>query len=192
MAAELAFLLDVRIYGDTEFMSKSKTNAAKNASDDIEAGTAAQENTDTKKKKLNELFIQFIKFNAVGILNTLIDYGVLWLLNTIFPGAEGLRSVLFKAISFSCGAVNSYFCNRKWTFKAEGKSNRTEFIKFFAINTVSLLASLGIYALCENVFSMSWFWSNVVTSPVVILINFTGNKLLVFKDGGGSKPTEKQ
>ena len=59
---------------------------------------------------------QLGKFMLVGTLNTFID---LWVLNflMVFSGiTSGWYFSLFKAISFSSAATNSYFWNKFWTF----------------------------------------------------------------------------
>jgi len=60
--------------------------------------------------------MQFLKFAAVGVANTLVDWAVFYLLFlTIFPDER----LLAKAISFVIAAVNSFVLNSIWTFRQE-------------------------------------------------------------------------
>ena len=47
--------------------------------------------------------IQFIRFNVVGVINTLIDWVVFWVMSML-----GLHFVAAKIISYSCGLLQSY------------------------------------------------------------------------------------
>lgn len=59
-------------------------------------------------KKLNAGFIQFLKFNAVGLLNTLIDFAVFTLLHSL-----GMMNAPAQVISYSAGTANSFFGTRR-------------------------------------------------------------------------------
>ena len=124
--------------------------------------------------------IQFIKFNCVGVLNTLVDFAVYTLLCNL-----GLYYMLSQVISYSCGMVNSYVCNRLWTFREERGRTRGEFLKFALVNLASLGVSLGVLWLCRNVLGIqSDLWCKAVATPASVLVNFIGNKLFVFKSPG--------
>ena len=67
-------------------------------------------------KKIPVLF-QLAKFVLVGALNTFVDLGILNLLLVIFAVSAGWFYSLFKALSFICSVVNSYFWNKFWTYE---------------------------------------------------------------------------
>ena len=132
-----------------------------------------------KIKQLIEklLSIQFIKFGLVGCLNTLVDLIVFTLLNAIFH-----IYYLAKIVSYSCGVLNSYFFNTRWTFRKEHKKSAREFLLFVVINLISLGVSLGMLYVCRNLFMIRIdFLSNVVATVVSLVVNFIGNKLIVFR-----------
>ncbi|MFC6653470.1 GtrA family protein [Paenibacillus rhizoplanae] len=51
--------------------------------------------------------IQFLKFNAVGLLNTFIDFAVFTLLHSL-----GMLNTPAQIISYSAGTANSFFWNK--------------------------------------------------------------------------------
>ena len=123
-----------------------------------------------KIKQLIEklLSIQFIKFGLVGCLNTLVDLIVFTLLNAIFH-----IYYLAKIVSYSCGVLNSYFFNTRWTFRKEHKKSAREFLLFVVINLISLGVSLGMLYVCRNLFmSRIDFFSNVIATVVSLVVNF--------------------
>ena len=120
---------------------------------------------------------QFIKFNVVGILNTAIDLLVFALFNSVF----GFGDVLSKTVSYSCGVLNSYLWNSRWTFKQEQKRTKREFLLFVLVNLVSYGASLAILYACRTWFGIeNGTVRNLIATPVSVVINFIGNKLFVF------------
>lgn len=60
--------------------------------------------------------MRFMRFAAVGILNTLIDFGVLngllWLDGYHF----GWRLLVYNGLAFAAASANSYVLNKRWTF----------------------------------------------------------------------------
>lgn len=135
-----------------------------------------------------------LKFIVVGVVNFLVDYGVLTLLNVVL----GWPLVLSNCISYSCGVINSFLLNRYWTFKMKLKffstysiklKNRTihpvfisfDFLKFIFVN----LASLGVNTLAVYILGDLYGLPNIVAKLVAtafsFTVNFAGNKLLVFK-----------
>ena len=129
-------------------------------------------------KRYWEPLKQFLKFNVVGILNTAIDLLVFALFNSVF----GFGDALSKTVSYSCGVLNSYLWNSRWTFKQEQKRTKKEFLLFVLVNLVSYGASLFILYACRTWFGIeNGTVRNLIATPVAVVINFVGNKLFVFR-----------
>ncbi|MEL7609830.1 MAG: GtrA family protein [Bacillota bacterium] len=132
-------------------------------------------------KDLKHTIFQFIKFNLVGLLNTAVDFAIYTLLTEVF----GVVYFVAKTLSYTAGVLNSFFFNSRWTFRGEGKGTGKQFMLFVAVNLVSLGVSLGGMYLCKNALGItSDFWSNLIVTPVAMVVNFIGNKLFVFKADG--------
>ena len=120
---------------------------------------------------------QFIKFGLVGVMNTLVDFLVYQLLAYF-----GLHYAIAQCISYSCGLLNSYFFNSRWTFGQGKKYSKREFIRFLAVNLLSLGLSILLLRLCYETLGIE---SNLIAkglvTVIVMIINFLGNKLFVFK-----------
>ena len=130
------------------------------------------------KAFIQKLFgLKIIKFGLVGCLNTLVDFLVFTLLNRIF----GIYYAA-KVISYACGLLNSYFWNTRWTFREEHKKSTREAALFVLVNLVSLGVSLLMLYVCKNVLGISVdILSNLIATVVSLLVNFTGNRLIVFR-----------
>jgi len=121
--------------------------------------------------------VQFIKFNLVGILNTLVDIGVFALLTTF-----GLNQYVAQVISYGCGVLNSYLFNTLWTFRREKRRTAKEFLLFVCVNLVSLGVSLGMIYVAEHFLHVEeTLMQKLIATPVAMVVNFLGNKLFVFK-----------
>jgi len=80
---------------------------------------------------------EVIKFGAVGLVNTALDYAVLNVLLSIGP----LKA---KIVSTVVATTSSYIMNRLWTWRrTERTSLRREYILFFALNLVGLAIQLA-------------------------------------------------
>lgn len=121
--------------------------------------------------------VQFIKFGLVGAMNTLVDFCVYQLL--VY---WGLHYAAAQCVSYSCGLLNSYLFNSRWTFGHGRKYTKKEFIRFLAVNLVSLGISVLLLRLCYDVIGIE---SNLIAKGIVtvlvMVVNFLGNKLFVFK-----------
>jgi len=94
--------------------------------------------------KYIKFMFELAKFVMVGALNAFIDLGILGLLLWM-SGLEGiLYYALFKFISFTFHVINSYFWNKYWTFKKQGRLHGKEFGKFYAVAGVGALINVGI------------------------------------------------
>lgn len=118
--------------------------------------------------------VQFIKFNLVGVVNTLVDFAVFTLLTFL-----GVYYMVAQVISYSCGVVNSFIMNKYWTFGVKSTPQGLEVIKFIIVNIISLGVSLAIlYPLKPH---LGVFYAKIIATIFSMTVNFIGNKLWVFK-----------
>lgn len=135
---------------------------------------------------LKELFlkyktsiIQLIKFNFVGIMNTLIDMGVLYLLTTF----GNLDSLAAKPLSYACGIINSFIMNKLWIFRHKKQSfNGPELLKFLTVNGITLGLSMAALKAMEVYLGIAPAMGNMFVVGIALVINFTLYKFWVFKD----------
>ena len=62
-----------------------------------------------RKKELKDGIVQLVKYNIVGVINTLVDFLVYQLLTYL-----GMKYAIAQCIYYSCGILNSYFFNSRW------------------------------------------------------------------------------
>ena len=120
-------------------------------------------------------WLVFIKFGLVGSLNTIIDFIVFAILTSV-----GANFLVAQILSYSCGLLNSYFVNRTWTFKQTKKASMGEFMRFLAVNVVTLSITLYLLDLFYTKQGMNLFLSKLLVTAIGTIVNFIGTKMLVF------------
>ncbi len=137
---------------------------------------------------------QFSKFVIVGGINTGIDFAVLNVLIYLTGITKGWELFILNSISFSVAVVNSYYMNKRWTFKeaAAGivdKNAAVQFSQFFIVSVIGItingLILTGVTTLVAAPFGMSeQLWANfakLFATGASLVWNFVGYKLFVFK-----------
>ena len=132
---------------------------------------------------------QFAKFGLIGVLNTLLDFGILNLLSYLTKVYAGSTLVILNIFAFLAANVNSYFWNKFWTFSSRAKSAAAEFGKFllvsiigFAINSLILWFLTTLMHPLGGLSPQVWENAAKIAATIVYTIwNFIGYKLLVFK-----------
>ena len=136
--------------------------------------------------------LHFIKYNAIGIVNTLITLVVSWVLLHLLDWSLEVSNFL----GFVAGGINSYLMNRIWNFKSENRK-RTEVVRFivvfllsYALNLVALEACVYVldHAVCLQPFC-TWvsqfmkpsYVANIVANVVYVLASYTLYKKWVFR-----------
>ena len=136
--------------------------------------------------------LHFIKYNAIGIINTLITLAVVWVLHQLLDWNLELSNFL----GFIAGGVNSYLMNRIWNFKSNNRK-RTEVVRFIIVFLLSYALNLatleGCAYLLQNAqwcqpfsvwisqFMKPTYFANIVANVVYVLASFTLYKKWVFK-----------
>jgi putative flippase GtrA len=121
-------------------------------------------------------FIQFIKFNIVGIMNTAFTYGIYSL--TVFLTNNHFLGV---CVDYSIGICTSFVLNKHITFKNKEKITAKmvftmilSYIPSFVLNLISL------YVLIDR---LHWnkYLAQLLTAFCIAYISFIIQKFFVFK-----------
>ena len=144
------------------------------------------------KQKLLSLFdAKLWKFLLVGVLNTLVGNGLMFLLYNL----AGLGYWPATAISYVLASVMSYFLNRYFTFKYEGGGWKVVFR--FALNI--LVCYLLAYGIAQPL--VKWLLSDateVLRDNVAMLtgmclfvgFNYLGQRFFAFRQPEKKKDTK--
>jgi len=131
---------------------------------------------------------EFTKFGAVGTLNFFIDLGVLNLLIFLFGISSGIFFSIFKTISFTVEAGNSFLWNKYWTFNKRNSLSVREMSRFYMVaaaggvlNVTAASFIVNFLARPENISPNTWANIGALAGIfAAFLWNFIGYKKFVF------------
>ena len=134
------------------------------------------------KLKLKELIknndlIKLIRFSIVGVGNTLVNWSIFIILNVF-----GVYYIISNIIAYIIATVNSYIWNSSWVFKYGQCLNINTSVKFFILNLVGLTVNTTIMYILVDILNFNKFIALVIASVLVVIMNYTINKLWVFKE----------
>ena len=92
-----------------------------------------------------------VRFAAIGVINTLIDFALL----NVFAHAMGIPRIPSNIMSASVAMVFSFFANRTVVFRGHDGDARSQALKFIAVtvSSVYIIQNIVIYLLTEV-----WLW----------------------------------
>lgn len=118
---------------------------------------------------------EFIRFGLVGVLNTGIDLGSFTLLYRL----AGLEPLLANTIAFLIAVTNSYWLNRRWTFRQQEVKGPLAYGRFVLLNIGGLiLGSLAILLLGRF---MALELAKIIASLVTLIWNYLSSRYFIFK-----------
>ncbi len=131
------------------------------------------------KKFFDKTFLRFI---AVGVVNTLFGSGIMFLFYNVFHFGYWISS----ASNYVFGSILSYFLNKNFTFRNTDKSPCV-FLRFAVNILICYLVAYGVakplarFALSG--FSVSWQENAamLVGMCVFTLLNYIGQRIFAFK-----------
>ncbi|ANF98297.1 GtrA family protein [Paenibacillus bovis] len=116
---------------------------------------------------------QAVRFAAVGVSNTAIDFIVFMLLHHLIGVAPA------QVISYAAGTANSYFWNRRWTFEQGKGWNIGELLRFLLVN--GIVAAITTIAISFMSAVIPVWIAKVAVTLLGLIINFGFSKLWVFR-----------
>lgn len=120
---------------------------------------------------------QFIRFAAVGLVGTAVQFLTLWL------GVEfwGWAAAMASALGYVLGALTNYALNYKYTFKSNAPHAPTV-IKFFAVVSIGWCLNTGLMVFLAHVLGWQYFAAQILTTALGLIWNFAGSRLWAFRE----------
>ena len=136
---------------------------------------------------------RFVRFAIVGIIGSIVDFGVFNLLSIVFL----IPAVIASVISFILAVISNFIWNRLWTYP-ETRNIRVlkQLTQFSIVSLMGLLIRTPLFAWMEKVLIpiAEKFIPNILTPTiighnlalaiaigVVLLWNYFANRLWTFK-----------
>ncbi len=117
---------------------------------------------------------QISLFLLVGSFSTLISYTTFFVTLRLF----GMHYLLANICGFITSISFNYYCNRRWTFDAQGSKH---FLRYFSFYLFSLALSSILLKFFVEYCGIIPEIAIIITIALVTCVNFFGVKFLVFK-----------
>ncbi|MCG7382184.1 GtrA family protein [Paenibacillus sp. ACRRY] len=125
-----------------------------------------------------------IKFGIVGVMNTAVDALVFTML-----AALGTPALIAQVISYSCGVLNSYWWNGRWTFRdARRQGPNNELLRFVITNLIVLALSSLILFLSNNILDLNLVISKAAATLLGMILNYIASRYWVFRVVSATAP----
>jgi len=123
---------------------------------------------------MQKLLAQIMKFGVVGVIATVIDFGIMNLLHY----GLGLNILIANTSGFVISLIFNYVASMKYVFAhKEGMSRRREFIIFVVLSVIGLALAAGL-GLEANI-------AKICATALVMVYNFVTRK--IFLEGEQTK-----
>lgn len=131
-------------------------------------------------KELLRKYRDVIPYAVFGVLTTLVNIVVYWLLARIFR----LPTLASTVVAWILSVLFAYVTNRKWVFKSAAKTRAEitrEMISFFAARLATgVIDWVGMWFLVDQL-HFDDLIIKIVLNIIVVVLNYIASKLLIFK-----------
>ena len=135
---------------------------------------------DGSASRLIALLRQFVKFTGVGFVSAIGHYGLLIALVQL----AAVPAVPASAAGALLGAVINYSLNYRYTFRST-RQHREAVLRFAAIAAIGLALNTLFMWVGVVLIGAHYLLSQVVTTVLVLIWNFAGNRYWTFRSAAG-------
>lgn len=119
---------------------------------------------------------QFIKFAAVGVLNTMTSFIIYEIATRHFS----LHPLMANPIAFIAAVTLSFTLNKSWTFRDRGVKYTRQYTSFFIVSAVGLAISQLIIFIVHTMLGIHDRIAFFIAVIVVMFWNFSANRSWTF------------
>lgn len=123
------------------------------------------------------IFKQIIKFGIVGVIATVIDYVVLYMLTECF----NIYYLVSAIISFSISLIINYCLSVKWVFDVKKRQTIKEVFIFVFLSVLGLIINEIILYAGVNLLNVYYMICKLFSTIVVMIYNFITRKIFIEK-----------
>ena len=133
-----------------------------------------------KIRSLIEKYRDVLSYLFFGVLTTVVNYLVYLPCYNLL----GISASVSNVIAWVVAVAFAYLTNKPWVFRSHDWSRQTvvpELTKFVGCRIGSGALETGIIFLTVDLFCWNGNVMKLITSVLVVILNYIGSKLLVFR-----------
>ena len=134
-----------------------------------------------KAKKLFHKYYDILAYLVFGVLTTVVNYLVYLPCYNLL----GMKAVVSNVIAWAVAVAFAYLTNKPFVFRSHDWSAQTvipELTKFVGCRVASGAMESVIIFLTVDLFGWNGNLWKLLTSVLVVVLNYIGSKLLVFRN----------
>lgn len=116
-----------------------------------------------------------VKYAIVGGINTLVCWVVILALTWLSVLPE-----IANMLGYTVGFANSYFLNKKFTFKSTN-SHKQDLVRFGVAMGLAYLINLGVLILCYRVLLIDKYVAQIIAAVFYTISGYVISKFWAFK-----------
>lgn len=130
---------------------------------------------------MQKLLAQIMKFGVVGVIATVIDFGIMNLLHY----GLGLNILIANTSGFIISLIFNYLASMKYVFAHKEGMSRREFIIFVVLSVIGLALNDGIVLALNAGLGLEANIAKICATALVMVYNFVTRK--IFLEGEETK-----
>lgn len=125
----------------------------------------------------SKLIGQLMKFGIVGVIATVIDFGVLTILTELF----GVHYLTSAAIGFIISTLFNYIASMRYVFTSRFENNEKykELFIFMVLSVIGLSLNQFFIWLLVEIVGIFYIFSKVLATALVMAWNFISRKIWI-------------
>lgn len=120
-------------------------------------------------------FVQILRFGLVGVANTMVGLGTIWMLIWAAGWADPAANLMGYVVGLAC----SFLLNRAWTFRDSGQFG-TSLLRFVLVFLVAYAVNLGAMFWFRDTLGVGRYWAHALATIPYTVVFFLGSRLFVF------------
>ena len=125
---------------------------------------------------MRKLIGQLWRFGIVGVVCTLIDFGVLTFLKEVL----GVHYLAANAVSFTVSVIANYILSMRYVFHGKKNVSRVrEFLIFVVLSALGLLLNQLIMWGTVDGLKINYVAAKVIATALVMIYNFVTRKIFL-------------
>ncbi len=124
---------------------------------------------------MKKLLIQLVKFGIVGVIASVIDFGVLLILKECLQ----VDVLVASAIAFSVSVIANYILSMLFVFHGGKTGKVQEFLIFLLLSIGGLLLNQLVMWFGTDVLNVYYLWVKISACVVVPIYNFITRKIFL-------------
>ena len=131
-------------------------------------------------KDLFEKYKDIIPYGIFGVLTTLVNIAVYWVMAHVLE----MRTVPSSIIAWVAAVSFAYLTNRKWVFHSEAHTTRAiirEILYFFLCRLMTGVFDWLFMYVTVDMLHWHDVWMKLIANVMVIILNYLASRFVVFK-----------